>query len=365
MQIGIPREIKNGERRVALTPPAVAALQQRGHHLMVETKAGMGAGFSDAEYIAAGAAIVADAAAAFDADLVVKVKEIQTDEWRHLRPGSALCCFLHLNDDPVMTAALLMRRITAIAFETIRDTRHQLPILAPMSAIAGRLAVTISANLLMVPNGGRGVAIEDARVVIVGAGNAGAAAAKTARALGADVTVLAPMGARLAALAVRLGPAHAIAITHESLTAAIAGADLVIGAVNVPGSRTPKLLTREHLRAMGRGAVLVEICIDGGGMCETARATSHTEPTYIDEGVIHYCVPNMPAAVPHSATLALSNALLPYVTALADKGVRAALQADAGLRAGLHMYAGELVHAGTACALHLACTDALDALARG
>ena len=321
-----------------------------------------GAGFADADYMAAGATLVSNAAAAFDVDLVVKVKEIQTGEWNHLRPDSTLFSFLHLAGDPLMANALLARRVTGIAFETVADASRRLAILGPMSVIAGELAVQIGANLLMVPNGGRGVAIGDGRVVIVGAGNAGAAAATTALALGADVTVLARVGQRLALLAHKLGSsARTIAITPEALAFALKGADLVIGAVNVTGSATPKLLTRAHLQAMGQGAVLIEICIDGGGISETARATSHSLPTYVEEGVVHYCVANMPAAVPRSASMAISNALQPYLLALADKGLRQALKDDAGLAAGLQMHGGRITHAAVAKELGLPCVD-LDAL---
>ena len=362
MLIGLPREIKDGERRVALTPDAVGVLRAKGHVVRVHTGAGSGAGFADAGYVAVGASIVSNAAAAFDVDLVVKVKEIQTGEWGHLCADRTLFSFLHLGSDHIMADELLARRVTGIAFETVEDASRRLAILGPMSAVAGRMAVTLGSNLLMTSNGGRGVAIGDARVVIVGAGNAGAAAAATALALGADVTVLAPVGQRLALLAHKLGSsARTIAINPEALTVALEGADLVIGAVNIPGAATPKLITRSHLRSMGEGAVLIEICIDGGGISDTARATSHAQPTYVEEGVTHYCVTNMPAAVPRSASIAMSNAVLPYVVALADKGLTQALRDDAGLAAGLHMHGGHITHAAVAKALGLPCLD-LDAI---
>ena len=362
MLIGLPREIKEGERRVALTPEAVGALRSHGHVVRVHAGAGFGAGFTDAGYVAAGATIVSNAAAAFDVDVVVKVKEIQTGEWNHLRPDSMLFSFLHLGGDHMMANALLARRITGIAFESVEDASRRLAILGPMSAIAGEMAILIGANLLMTPNGGRGVAIHGARVVILGAGNAGAAAATTALALGADVTVLGRVGQRLAMLAHKLGSsARTIAINPDALAIALKGADLVIGAVNVVGSATPKLLTRAHLRAMGQGAVLVEICIDGGGVSETARPTNHSLPTYVEEGVVHYCVSNMPAALPRSASLAISNAVLPYLLALADKGMRQALRDDAGLAAGLQMHGGRITHAAVAKELGVPWVD-LDAL---
>jgi alanine dehydrogenase len=362
MLIGLPREIKESERRVALTPDAVRALHEHGHAVRVHTGAGSGAGFADAEYTTAGAAIVSNAAATFDVDLVVKVKEIQTDEWKHLRPDSMLFSFLHLSADPVMAKELLARRVTGIAFETIEDSSRRLAILSPMSVIAGEMAIQIGANLLLAPNGGRGVAVADARVVIIGAGNAGAAAARMALALGADVTVLAPVGQRLALLAHKLGMnARTIAINPEALSVALSGADLVIGAANVTGRATPKLLTRAHLQSMGQGAVLIEICIDGGGISETAHATTHAAPTYIEEGVVHYCVGNMPAALPRSASIAISNAVLPYLSALANKGLRQAMRDDAGLMAGLQMHGGRITHAAVAAELGLPSVD-LDAL---
>jgi alanine dehydrogenase len=354
MLIGLPREIKDGERRVVLTPAAVGKLRERGHAVRVHTGAGMGAGFTDAEYVIAGATIVSNAAAAYDVDIVAKVKEIQTGEWNHLRPDSTLFCFLHLVSDREMASALLARRVSGLAFETVADASHRLAILGPMSVIAGDMAIQIGANLLMTPNGGRGVAIGDARVVIIGAGNAGSAAATTALALGADVTVLAPVGQRLALLAHRLGSsARTIAMNLEAFTHALSGADLLVGAVNVAGSATPKLVTRAHLKAMEPGSVLIDISIDGGGIAETTRPTSHSQPTYVEEGVTHYCVANMPAALPRSASIAISKAVLPYLIAVADKGLRQALKDDGGLLAGLQMHGGKITHAAIAAELGL------------
>ncbi|MEQ1518395.1 MAG: NAD(P)-dependent oxidoreductase, partial [Usitatibacteraceae bacterium] len=343
-------------------PQAVGQLHARGHEVRVHAGAGNGAGFADKEYDDAGARLVTNAAAAFDVDLVVRVKDTGAAEWNHLRPDSMLFSFMHLGSHPAMVNAFQDRRVTAFAFDTVEDGSRRPAILGPMSVIAGELSLVIGANLLLAPNGGRGVAIGGARVVIFGAGNAGAAAAATALALGADVTVLAPVGQRLALLAHKLGSsARTIAINADAIETAIERADLVIGAANVAGGSTPKLLTRAHLRAMGEGAVLIEVCIDGGGIAETARMTSHSAPTYVDEGVVHYCVPNMPAAVPRSASMAISTAVLPYVTALADKGLRQALVDDAGLLAGLQMHGGRVTHAGVARELGVACAD-LDAL---
>lgn len=353
MIIGLPKEIKDGERRVALTPVAVAALISGGHSVRVENNAGVGAGFTDAEYLAAGAEIVDGATKAFDAELLVKVKEIQTDEWKLLNPGGMLFSFLHLGADPFMAHELLARRMTGIAFETVEDASKRLSILAPMSVMAGEMAIPIAAHLLMTPNGGRGVAIADARVVIVGAGNAGSAAARTAIALGADVTVISRVGPRLAALAHRLGSsARTIAIQPDTLVAAVTDADVAIGAINSPGAASEKLLKRADITAMTQhkraGAVLIEICIDAGGIAETSRPTQHCAPTYVEQGVVHYCVANIPAAVPRSASIALSAAVLPHVLALANNGLQQALRDDAGLASGLQIHGGQVTHAAMA-----------------
>jgi alanine dehydrogenase len=344
----------------------VATLTAAGHAVRVERNAGAGAGFADAAYVTAGAKLMDSAARAYDADLVVKVKEIQTDEWQLLNPGGMLFSFLQLATNAFMAHELLARRITGIAYETVEDGSRRLPILAPMSVIAGQLAIPIAANLLMTPNGGRGVAIGDAQVVILGAGSAGAAAAHAAMALGADVTVISRVGPRLAALAHRLGSsARTVAMNPAALAAAVVKADLIIGAINIAGSASPKLLTRQDLRTMtdakGPGAVLIEICIDGGGVAETSRPTFHSAPIYVEEGVTHYCVANMPAAVPHSASIALSSAVLPHVIALAGKGLANALRHDEGLAAGLQIHAGQVTHPGIARELHRPCRD-LDAI---
>lgn len=345
MIIGVPREIKTGEQRVGLTPDGVAALVGAGHSVKVQAGAGDGSGFADSEYSQAGAAMVASAAAAFDADLVVKVKEIQTGEWQWLRPDSALFCFQHLQSDAEMARELLHRRITAIAYETVEDARHGLPILAPMSAIAGELAVTIAAHQLMRPQGGSGVLLRDACVLVVGMGTVGRAAARTAAALGASVL---GFGRR----------ADANTLSVDGLDMHLATADVVIGAANIRGERSPKLIRRDAVRRMRPGSVIVDVCIDGGGIAETSRPTTHADPVFIEEGVIHYCVPNMPAAVPRSATRALCAATLPRVLDIAQQGVWNALRADTGLAAGLHMAGGRLTHEGVARALGMPCTPA-------
>lgn len=352
MIIGIPKEIKEGEMRVALTPDAVHELASQGHTIRVQTNAGAGAGFGDAEYIRAGAMLAPTAAHAYDADLVVKVKEIQTGEWQHLRRGGMLFSFLHLGADHVMACELLDRRITGIAFETVADQHGTLPILAPMSEIAGELAVPIAANLLMKPNGGKGVMMRGARVLVVGAGVVGRAAARTAAASGAAVSVAVRDHAKAvsffghSASEIRFIEGNAAAVAQ-----AARNADVVISAINVPGKATPKLLTRADIRAMQPGGVLFELCIDGGGISETSRPTYHAAPTYLEEGIIHYCVANIPAAVPRSASFAISSGILPYLRALANDGLMKAMRDNEGYGNGLQIHDGRVTHAGVAAVL--------------
>lgn len=371
MIIGLPKEIKDSERRIALTPDAVHALVIGGHTFKVETTAGDGAGFSDRAYIDGGAQIVPSAAHAYDADLVVKVKEILTDEWQHLRRGGMLFSFLHLAADHRMARELLDRRITGIAFETVADRHGKLPILAPMSEIAGELSVTIAANLLMVPHGGKGVLIRSARVLVVGAGAAGKAAAVAAARSGANVSVvvrgltscgplksasMVPHDNQFNQLKIEIFEGDAVKVAQLARVS-----DVVIAAVNVPGATTLKLLTRADIKAMEGGGVLVEICIDGGGISATSRPTYHSAPTYIDEGIIHYCVANMPAAVPRSASMALSGAILPYITSLANHGLLRAMRDNEGFSKGLQIHGGHVTHAAIATELNLPVTD-LDAI---
>jgi len=349
--IGVPREIKDGERRVGLTPDGVRSLIAAGHVVKLQAGAGEGSGFPDSEYSQHGATIVTSARAAFDADLVVKVKEIQTHEWRELKPDSALFCFQHLQSDSDMARELLARRIAAIAYETVEDSSGGLPLLAPMSAIAGELAITIGANALMSPNGGSGVLLRDATVLIAGMGVVGKAAARTARALGAKVLCF----GREACDGV---------LPVAAMGDHLAEADLVVGAANIRGARSPRLIRRDEVKRMRVGSVIVDVCIDGGGIAETSSPTTHADPVFVEEGVIHYCVPNMPAAVPRSATQALCAATLPHVLALSNLGLWGALRADAGLAAGLHMAGGQLTHEGVAASLGLPCTPA-DAMLHG
>ncbi len=354
MRIGIPLETKPGERRVGLVPPAVAALAAEGHELVVAAGAGIGAGAPDESYREAGARVV-EPAGAWNAELVVKVKELQPGEHRALGIGTTLFSFQHLVGEPALARALAGTGASAIAYELVRDAGGGFPLLAPMSALAGRLAIQAGANLLGLPAGGNGTllaacpGVAPARVLVLGAGHAGEGAAALAAAMGARVTVLTRTESRRAQVAARLGPgvttglADAATVEREAL-----GADLVVGAVFVPGAPTPKLLPRTLVARMRRGAVIVDVSIDAGGVAETSRPTTHADPAYIEEGVVHYAVPNMPAAVARTGAEALSAAALPYVRALAGRGVARALREDAGLAAGVVIWRGGCAHEGIA-----------------
>jgi alanine dehydrogenase len=372
MQIGVPKEIKTQEYRVGLAPWAVASLARVGHTLWVEQGAGRGAGFTDADYTAAGARIAADADEVYArAELIVKVKEPQLVEFARLRPGQLLFSYLHLAVLPGLTRALMERGVSAIALETVSDAHGALPLLAPMSEIAGRLAVQAGAHCLETAQGGSGVLLAGAsgvapgRVTVLGGGSVGANAARIALGLGARVTLLDISPARLRELAERFGAALTTLYAAESAIAdAVAEADLVIGAVLLPGATAPKLVTRAMVARMRPGSVIVDVAIDQGGCCETSRPTTHDAPTYVEEGVLHYCVTNMPSAVARTATLALCQATLPYVQRLAARGLDE-LREDAGLRAGLNVHAGLLTQRAVAGALHLSCTAPEVALREG
>ena len=354
MLVGVPREIKDHEYRVGLTPAGVHALCDRGHTVCVQTGAGARIGYSDGDYIAAGARMAASAQAVFGADLVVKVKELQPAEFSLPRIGQILFAYLHLAPDPQLLAALLASGVSGIAYETVTDALGRLPLLAPMSRIAGRLAVQVGAWALQMVNGGSGVllggvpGVMPGRVVVIGAGAAGANAVQIAAGMGAAVTVLDVDLERLTHLderyqgRVKTCFSEALAVAEQ-----VAQADLVIGALLLPGKLAPRLISRELLRRMRPGSVLVDIAIDQGGIAETSRPTSHSQPLFVDSGVVHYCVPNMPAACARTATLALSQASFPYVLALADHGLNA-LSRDAGLANGLQVHAGEITHRGLA-----------------
>jgi alanine dehydrogenase len=368
MRIGIPRETKDGERRVGMTPQGVVALVRGGHEVVVERAAGEGAGFGDADYAAAGAS-VGSADAAFACDLVVKVKELQAADLPRLTARSTLLGFAQLNRDPSLLAAVLAAGVRVIAAETVRDASGALPLLAPMSRIAGRLAPIAGAAALCTDRGGSGVLLcgvegaPPARVLVLGAGTSGTEAARIAARLGCGVRVLSRGAARLARLqaslaAENLEVAVATLASEGTLAAAVADADLVVGAVLEPGRLSPRLVTRAMLRSMRPGSALVDIGIDQGGIAQTSRMTKLSAPTYVEEGVVHYCVANMPALVARTATLALAHATLPRVQALAQRGIAAALRDDAGLAAGLMVWDGEVVHPGLAADTGRACAPA-------
>ncbi|MBS0311391.1 MAG: alanine dehydrogenase [Proteobacteria bacterium] len=354
MHIGIPKEIKNHEYRVALTPEGVRVLAQAGHRVSVETRAGATVGFDDDAYRAAGAVITDTAAEVYAADLVVKVKEPQADEVALLRTGQLLFCYLHLAAAPELARELMARGVTAIAYETVSNPAGGLPLLQPMSDIAGRLAPQMGALGLHTSHGGNGKLISGmpgvppAHVLIIGAGAVGMSAARMAVGLGAQVTLIDRQADRLAHAETLFGARVASRFSSpEAIAAFLAQADIVIGAAQIPGRHAPRLISRELLKQMPSGSVLVDVAIDQGGIAETSRPTTHSAPFFVAEGVVHYCVTNMPGAVARTATDALTHATLPYVQALAAQGL-AALDTDAGLKAGLHVHAGHIMHAGLA-----------------
>lgn len=350
MRIGVPREVKEQEFRVALTPAGVAELVRHGHEVLVEADAGTGSGFADSGYRAAGARIEDSADALWTAaDLVLKVKEPIPVEYPRLRAGQVLFTYLHLAASRECTEALLRSGITALAYETVRAPDGSLPLLAPMSEVAGKLAPQVGAYHLMAPLGGAGVlpggvpGVRPAEVVVLGGGVAGACAAEVAAGMGARVTVLDTNQARLRELDVRFGGRIVtVASNNAEIERAVRDADLVIGSVLVPGARAPKLVPTELVERMRPGAVLVDIAIDQGGCFADSHPTTHADPTFPVADTRFYCVANMPGAVPHTATLALTNATLPTVLTIADRGVRAACRADRGLVAGLTLAGGQL-----------------------
>ncbi|HZM36535.1 MAG TPA: alanine dehydrogenase [Burkholderiales bacterium] len=355
MRIGVPREIKTHEYRVGLAPDSVRELRARGHQVMVEAGAGAGIGADDSQYAAAGAEIVRDAAAVYArAELLVKVKEPLAAERARLRPGQALFTYLHLAPDPQQARDLIASGVTAIGYETVTAPGGGLPLLAPMSEVAGRMSVQVAAHFLERPQGGRGVLLSGAggvppgHVVVLGAGVVGSNAARLAAALGARVTVLSRSAGPLQSLA---GWAATALASPAAIADAVREADAVIGAALVAGDTAPKLVTRAMLGSIRPGAVLVDVSIDQGGCFETSRPTTHAEPVFEVAGVLHYCVPNMPGAVPRTSTYALNRATLPLVMELAERGIEAALAANPHLRAGLQVHRGEVVHGGVAAAL--------------
>ncbi|MFO1349877.1 MAG: alanine dehydrogenase [Gammaproteobacteria bacterium] len=370
MLVGVPKEIKTHEYRVGLAPASVREVVHHGHRVVVEHDAGIGIGASDAEYEAAGATITPSADAIFaEAELIVKVKEPQPLERRKLRSGQVLFTYLHLAPDRTQTTDLLASGAVCIAYETVTSPHGGLPLLAPMSKVAGRMAIQAGAYCLEHPHGGLGMLIggvpgvEPAKVVIIGGGVVGTHAAAIAVGMGADVWVLDRSNEVLETLWRQFGQAvNTVFSTREAVERHVLMADLVVGAVLIPGAAAPRLITAAMVKRMKTGAVIVDVAIDQGGCAETSRPTTHAEPTYVVDGVVHYCVANMPGGVPRTSTFALNNATLPHVLALADKGYRRALLDDPHLRAGLNVYHGEITHPGVAEALGYALRDPLAAL---
>jgi alanine dehydrogenase len=361
MLIGCPKEIKPQEFRVGLTPAAAAEAIAHGHAVIVESAAGEGSGFTDDAYRAAGAEVVSTAEEVFArAEMVVKVKEPQAVERKQLREGQVLFTYLHLAPDPAQTHDLIESGVTAIAYETVTDRDGRLPLLAPMSEVAGKLAPQVGAWTLQKANGGRGVlmggvpGVGPAKVVVIGGGVVGTQAARVASGMGADVTVLDMSLPRLRQLDDMFRGEFNTSYSSQARTAElVADADMVIGAVLIPGAAAPKLISRAQLSEMKPGAALVDVAIDQGGCFETSHATTHQDPIYEVDGIMHYCVANMPGAVARTSTLALGNATLPYMLRLADQGWRGALEMDEGLMAGLNVHAGKLTNYAVGRALEI------------
>ncbi len=356
MIIGVPKEVKDHESRVGITPAGVKALVDASHTVLVETHAGELSAFTDDEYQAAGAEIVGAAYNVWGhADMVVKVKEPVEKEYAFFRPGLVLFTYLHLAPLPALTDKLLASKVTGIAYETIRDRAGTLPLLTPMSEVAGRMSVQVGATYLEKEKGGRGVllggvpGVPPATVCILGGGIVGTNAAKIALGMGANVTIVDLNLNRLRELDdIFNGRVYTLASNSYNVARAVQGADLVIGGVLIPGAAAPRIVTREMVARMKKGAVVVDVAIDQGGCIETAKPTTHSDPSYLVDGVVHYCVTNMPAAVPNTSTLALTNATFPYVLRLAQHGAAAAIKADPGMCEGVNTYAGELTYKGVA-----------------
>ncbi|AAQ59694.1 alanine dehydrogenase [Chromobacterium violaceum] len=370
MLIGVPKEIKNHEYRVGLTPSGVRELVANGHKVLVQTHAGLAIGFTDEQYIQAGASIASNAEEVFErADMIVKVKEPQPVECRMLRPGQILFTYLHLAPDPEQTKLLIESDSVAIAYETVTDERGGLPLLAPMSEVAGRMAIQAGAHALEKAQGGRGVllggvpGVAPAKVVVIGGGVVGLNAARMAMGAGADVTILDKSLSRLKEIDMVFGGRIKTLMSNgANIDDSIRDADLVIGAVLVPGAAAPKLVTRAMLKTMKPGAVLVDVAIDQGGCFETSRPTTHQDPIYTVDGIVHYCVANMPGGVARTSTQALTNATLPYTLELANKGWRQALLDNAHLRNGLNVCRGRVTYQAVARDLGHAYVDPIEAI---
>ncbi len=358
MIVGLPKEIKDNEYRVGLTPAGVRALRDAGHSVIVEKSAGNGSGFEDALYERAGASIIDSADEVWaKADMIVKVKEPIAPEYPRMREGQLLFTYLHLAPDRELTKQLVERKVTGIAYETITDRRGTLPLLTPMSEVAGRMAIQVGAHYLEKMAGGRGIllggvpGVPAARVVIIGGGVVGTNAAKMAVGMGAHVTIIDNNLDRLRELDdIFLSKISTLASSAYMIQDAISQADLIVGAVLVPGAAAPKLITQKMLKEVPNGAVVVDVAVDQGGCIETTHATTHSNPTYYVEGVLHYCVANMPGAVPRTSTFALTNATLPYALKLANKGFLEAISSDPGLKEGVNTYAGHCTYEAVASA---------------
>ncbi len=369
MKVGVPKEIKVHEYRVGLTPESVREYVHRGHEVVVETQAGAAIGAGDDAYRQAGATVLADARAVYDAaEMIVKVKEPQTAEIAMLRPRQLLFAYLHLAPDPQLTRGLLESGCTAVAYETVAESDGTLPLLAPMSEVAGRLSITIAGQLLMRDAGGPGLllggvtGVHPTRVLVLGAGVVGVQAVRMAAGAGAEVSVVDRSLAKLRALEAQLpGRIRTRASTRTAIEEEIAAADVVIGAVLVAGASAPRLVTRAMLQAMKPRSVMIDVAIDQGGCFETSRPTTHADPTFEVDGIVHYCVANMPGAVPRTSSHALNLATLPCGLALADQGIDA-LRSDPALRAGLNVFAGQITHPMVAQALGLPFVDPVSAL---
>ncbi len=353
MIIGCPKEIKAQEGRVGLTPAGVDAFVRAGHTVYIEHDAGVGSGFPDAEYIHAGATILPTAKEVFDvSDMIVKVKEILPAEYDLMHENQIIFTYLHLAPDPELTQALLRKKVIGIAYETVQLDNGQLPLLSPMSEIAGRMSIQVGAHLLEAPNDGRGIllagvsGVEKGKVVIIGGGHVGTSAAKIAIGMGAEVTILDVSGARLAYLDDIFGSRIQTLMSNSyNIAKVVKDADLVVGCVLIPGARAPKLVSEEMVKSMKPGSVLVDVAIDQGGSIATIdRITTHHDPYFMKHGVIHYSVANMPGAVPRTATFALTNATMPYALKIANMGAEAAMKSDRALRKGLNVYKGNLTY---------------------
>ena len=372
MKIGLPKEIKDNEYRVGLTPAGVQALKDSGHELFVQKTAGEGSGFSDEQYVNAGATMLETADEVWQTgDMIVKVKEPVAPEYPRMRENQLLFTYLHLAPELELTKQLLERKVTGVAYETITDKKGTLPLLTPMSEVAGRMAVQVGATYLEKMNGGRGIllggvpGVPAANVVIIGGGVVGTEAAKMAVGFGAHVTIIDINLDRLRQLDdIFLSKVQTLASSRYAIQEAISYADLVIGGVLVVGAAAPKLVTRDMLKLIPNGAVLVDVAVDQGGCFETTHATTHSNPTFYEEGVLHYCVANMPGAVPRTSTFALTNATLPYALALANKGFEKAIKDDKGLAEGVNTYAGKLTYEAVATSQNLEYTP-LDSLVDG